>query len=86
MNGSWKADLEARPAPIVSALDHKVRGRLCSLSVPELIGPGDRKSIQPMAAWKGAGGTSRHPLIEARWAGRRGVRAGFRWHDGSVAT
>ncbi len=56
MNESWKADLEEWLAPFVSALGHKVRERLCPLYVAGLIGPGDRKSIQPMAAREGAGG------------------------------
>uniref|UniRef100_UPI00049136EA transposase n=1 Tax=Azorhizobium doebereinerae TaxID=281091 RepID=UPI00049136EA len=56
MNESWKADLEAWLAPFVSALGHKVRARLCPLYVAGLIGPGDRKSIQPMAARQGGVG------------------------------
>nr|BAM93312.1 putative transposase [Sphingomonas sp. KSM1] len=33
---------------------HKTRGRMCPSYVAGLIGPGDRKSVQPMAARDGA--------------------------------
>lgn len=56
MNESWKADLEEWLGPFLSALGHKVRARLCPLYVAGLIGPGDRKSIQPMAAREGGVG------------------------------
>ena len=50
MDESWKSDLEAWLAPFVSALGHKTRARMCPAYVAGLIGAGDRKSIQPMAA------------------------------------
>ena len=50
MDVNWKSDLEAWLAPFVSALRHKVRARMCPAYVAGLIGAGDRKSIQPMAA------------------------------------
>ena len=50
MDESWKSDLEALLAPFVSALRHKVRARMCPAYVAGLIGAGDRKSVQPMAA------------------------------------
>ncbi|MFG1377784.1 IS701 family transposase [Xanthobacter autotrophicus ATCC 700551] len=56
MNESWKSDLDKWLTPFVSALGHKVRARLCPLYVAGLIGPGDRKSIQPMAAREGGVG------------------------------
>jgi len=34
----------------VAALRHKTRARMCPFYVAGLIGPGDRKSVQPMAA------------------------------------
>lgn len=43
-------DLEAWLKRFVLALGHKTRGRLCPSYVAGLIGPGDRKSVQPMAA------------------------------------
>ena len=50
MDESWKSDLEAWLAPFVSALRRKVRARMCPAYVAGLIGAGDRKSVQPMAA------------------------------------
>src|SRR6201995_4191751 len=50
MNGNWQADLERWLAPFAAALRHKTRARMCPAYVAGLIGHGDRKSIQPMAA------------------------------------
>ena len=36
-------------APFLEKLGHKARRRMCPLYVAGLIGPGDRKSVQPMA-------------------------------------
>ncbi|WP_375282542.1 IS701 family transposase [Sphingobium yanoikuyae] len=46
----WRDDLEVWLAPFLAALRHKTRMRLCPAYVAGLIGPGDRKSVQPMAA------------------------------------
>lgn len=46
----WRDDLEAWLKPFVVALRHKTRARICPAYVAGLIGPGDRKSVQPMAA------------------------------------
>src|ERR1700738_5654388 len=35
--------------PFLDLLGHKARRRMCPLYVAGLIGPGDRKSVQPMA-------------------------------------
>lgn len=50
MAGDWRSDLEAWLVPFVAALRHKTRGRMCPAYIAGLIGPGDRKSMQPMAA------------------------------------
>jgi SRSO17 transposase len=50
MSGNWLSDLEVWLAPFLTALGHKRRARMCPAYVAGLIGPGDRKSIQPMAA------------------------------------
>jgi len=50
MDGTWQADLERWLAPFAAALRHKTRARMCPAYVAGLIGHGDRKSIQPMAA------------------------------------
>src|SRR5476649_3025508 len=49
MDVDWQADLDRWLAPFVAALRHKTRARMCPLYVAGLIGPGDRKSVQPMA-------------------------------------
>lgn len=50
MGEDWRGDLEVWLAPFLAALRHKTRMRLCPAYVAGLIGPGDRKSVQPMAA------------------------------------
>ncbi len=45
----WEADLERWLAPFLAHLSHRARRAMCPLYVAGLIGPGDRKSIQPMA-------------------------------------
>jgi SRSO17 transposase len=50
MGDEWRGDLERWLAPFVAALRHKTRGRMCPAYIAGLIGPGDRKSVQPMAA------------------------------------
>ena len=46
----WNGDLEGWLAPFLARLGHKARRRMCPLYVAGLIGPGDRKSVEPMAA------------------------------------
>lgn len=53
MNENWKSDLEQWLAPFIGALRHKTRARMCPAYVAGLIGAGDRKSVQPMAARDG---------------------------------
>jgi SRSO17 transposase len=50
MDGNWQADLEHWLTPFSVALRHATRARMCPAYIAGLIGPGDRKSIQPMAA------------------------------------
>lgn len=50
MDTDWRGELDEWLAPFVAALRHKTRGRMCPAYIAGLIGPGDRKSIQPMAA------------------------------------
>jgi SRSO17 transposase len=45
----WRDELGRWLKPFVDRLGHKARRRMCPLYVSGLIGPGDRKSIQPMA-------------------------------------
>jgi SRSO17 transposase len=44
------SDLSQWLAPFLARLGHKTRRRMCPLYVAGLIGPGDRKSVEPMAA------------------------------------
>ena len=45
----WREELGRFLKPFLARLGHKARRRMCPLYVSGLIGPGDRKSIQPMA-------------------------------------
>jgi SRSO17 transposase len=53
MDVDWQRDLDRWLAPFVAALRHKTRARMCPAYIAGLIGPGDRKSVQPMAARSG---------------------------------
>ena len=48
--GDWRADLDGWLRPFLTALSHPARQAMCPLYVAGLIGLGERKSIQPMAA------------------------------------
>ena len=50
MSEDWRKDLELWLRPFLAALRHKTRQRVCPAYIAGLIGPGDRKSVQPMAA------------------------------------
>jgi SRSO17 transposase len=54
VDADWQGDLERWLAPYLDALGNKTRRRMCPAYIAGLIGPGDRKSIQPMAARIGA--------------------------------
>ena len=45
----WRVELAQWLKPFLDRLGHKARRRMCPLYVTGLIGPGDRKSVQPMA-------------------------------------
>jgi len=51
----WKEELGRFLEPFLDRLGHKARRQMCPLYVSGLIGPGDRKSIQPMAERLGFG-------------------------------
>ncbi len=46
----WHAALASWLAPFLDHLGHKARRRMCPIYVAGLIGPGERKSIEPIAA------------------------------------
>jgi len=50
MNTDWREDLDRWLGPFLSGLGHKSRRRMCPAYIAGLIGPGGRKSVQPMAA------------------------------------
>lgn len=47
---AWEHELQSWLEPFLKPLRHPARRRMCSLYVAGLIGPGERKSLQPMAA------------------------------------
>ncbi len=50
VDADWQIDLERWLEPFLAGLSHPARRRMCPLYIAGLIGPGDRKSVQPMAA------------------------------------
>ncbi|EAV41166.1 putative transposase [Stappia aggregata IAM 12614] len=69
MYGNWQVDLERWLAPFMMALRHKTRARMCPAYIEGLIGPGDRKSIQPMAERIGTASYDQlhHFIASSRW-------------------
>src|SRR3974390_1053943 len=57
----WKEDLGLFLNPFLARLGHKARRQMCPLYVSGLIGPGDRKSIQPMAERLARGASAQFP-------------------------
>jgi SRSO17 transposase len=51
----WSDELERWLQPFLDRLGNKSRRRMCPLYIAGLIGPGDRKSVQPMAQRPPAG-------------------------------
>ena len=49
----WRDDLKRWLDPFLAGLSHPARRRMCPLYIAGLIGPGDRKSVQPMATRAG---------------------------------
>jgi SRSO17 transposase len=47
--GDWRAELDRWLAPFLDGLVHPSRRAMCPLYLSGLLGPGDRKSVQPMA-------------------------------------
>ena len=68
----WKEELGRFLRPFLDRLGHKARREMCQLYVSGLIGPGDRKSIQPMAEWPGFGEYDQlhHPIAAGVWDAR----------------
>ena len=49
LGAGWRAELERWLGPFLDALGHPARRAMCPLYVAGLIGPGERKSVAPMA-------------------------------------
>jgi SRSO17 transposase len=65
-DAAWRGDLERWLGPFLTVLSHPARRRMCPIYIAGLIGPGDRKSVQPMAARAGAAGYDRlHHFVSA---------------------
>ncbi len=66
---NWTDELEHWLAPFLARLGHKARRRMCPLYIAGLIGPGDRKSVQPMAERLAPGDYDQlhHFVAEAIW-------------------
>src|SRR6201747_718868 len=52
-DANWRTDLERWLEPFLAGLSHPAQRKMCPLYIAGLIGPGDRKSVQPMAARAG---------------------------------
>jgi len=68
----WKEELGRFLEPFLARLGHKARRQMCPLYVSGLIGPGDRKSIQPMAERLALGDYDQlhHFIADGVWDGR----------------
>ena len=71
----WRDELGRWLKPFLARrLGHKARRQMCPLYVSGLIGPGDRKSVQPMAKRLALGACDQlHHFIAAGGLGRRAV-------------
>jgi SRSO17 transposase len=69
MVSAWNDELVEWLRPFLDRLKHKARRRMCPLYVAGLIGPGERKSIEPMAARLAPGGYDRlhHFVSDGVW-------------------
>jgi SRSO17 transposase len=59
----WTEELDRWLEPFMEALGHSTRRRMCPAYVAGLIGPGDRKSVQPMARDNGVSYDQLHHFI-----------------------
>ncbi len=65
-DAGWQEDLARWLEPFLGCLSHPARRRMCPLYIAGLIGPGERKSVQPMAQRLGMGSHDRlHHFVSA---------------------
>ena len=69
VRAEWESNLERWLEPFLAHLSHRARRAMCPLYVAGLIGPGDRKSVQPMAERLGFATHDRlhHFVSSAAW-------------------
>jgi SRSO17 transposase len=74
---AWRDDLTEWLAPFVGLLGDRRRARMSPAYVEGLIGPGDRKSVQPMAIRSpGIGYDQRHRFYRRCPVGQRAIGGG----------
>ena len=68
-DAGWREELDVWLGPFLALLGHEKRRRWASVYLRGLIGPGDRKSLQPMAARLGLRGHDQlhHFVTSATW-------------------
>jgi SRSO17 transposase len=72
----WGQEFARWVAPLLEALGHKARRRWAPLYLLGLLGPGERKSVQPMAARPIDPRAAAGPLAPGRAAPARRARRG----------
>ena len=67
---SWQAEFEAWPAPFLARLRRKEQRRWAPVYLQGLLGPGERKSVEPMAARVAPGDVQQlhHFVAASPWA------------------
>ena len=77
----WDTGPSAFLQPFLEKLGHKKRRQMCPLYVSGLVGPGDRKSIEPMAERFAPGQYDRlhHFICDGLWDGACAAGAQDRW-------
>ncbi len=65
----WNLELNQWLEPFLARLGHKARAKMCPVYVRGLIGPGARKSMEPMAARVAPGKYDRlhHFISDGLW-------------------
>jgi hypothetical protein len=69
MVDAWRDELTEWLASFVALLGDRRRARMCPAYVEGLIGPGDRKTLQPMTPNSRRNGTASTPSSAAGCAG-----------------
>jgi SRSO17 transposase len=84
---AWSDDLLEWLKPFLVRLGHKARRRRCPRYVAGLIGPGERKSVGPMAERLAPADYDRlhHFVSSGVWDGRRSKRGSLVRRTGSSA-